>query len=105
MSRCKEDFIKVMFLISEDEYILYFQDDKNYADFDIYTIKPFNNSKQQDLINSWLNNDIYDKKFDEIENKIDDITKNRIVSKFPFYLLTIIQSFDNYKIDLSLTSY
>lgn len=110
---CKENFFKIFFIISDDDFVMYFKDDENYIDFDIYSINTFNNSKKHDLILKWLKKDyqlegeVYNKNFDLLENRIDDITsKNHNVPMHPFYLLSIIQAFENVATrDLALTSY
>ncbi len=110
---CKEHFIKIIFIISDDDFVMYFKDEEDYIDFDIYSINTFNNSKKHELILNWLKKDyqeedeVYDKIFDSLENRIDDITnRNHNVPMHPFYLLSIIQAFENVATrDLTLTSY
>lgn len=109
----KQFFSKIIFLVLDEEYMLYFRDKKNFADVDVYSIKFFNYTKQHNLISNWFKTDywdeeeIYNKDFDIIENKIDDIiTKNHIVPKIPFYILSIIQTFENLSpTNLQITSY
>lgn len=109
----KQFFSKVILLVLDEEYMLYFRDNKNFADIDVYSIKFFNYTKQHNLISNWFKTDywdeeeIYNKDFDIIENKIDDIiTKNHIVPKTPFYILSIIQTFENLSpTNLQITSY
>lgn len=110
---CKDNFLKIIYLISEDDFVMYFKDEESYIDFDIYSIWTFNNSRKHDLIFNWLKKDyqtsdeVYSKNFDLIENRIEDITsKNHMVPMYPFYLLSIIQAFENVNTrDLTMTSY
>lgn len=108
---CKENFFKTIFIISDDDFVMYFKDDENYIDFDIYSINTFNNSKKHDLIYNWLKKDyqiedeVYNKHFDSLEDKIND-SNNHTLPMYPFYLLSVIQAFDNVITrDLTLTSY
>lgn len=110
---CKENFLKIFFIISDDDFVMYFKDEENYVEFDTYTITTFNNSRKHDLIFNWLKKDyqtkdeVYNKNFDLIENRIEDITsKNQMFPKHPFFLLSIIQAFENINTkNINLTSY
>lgn len=109
----KSNFMKIIFLLSEDEYLSDFQKNEDLIWFNVYSIKFFNKQKQQDLICNWLKKESYDveelfdKTFDEIEEKINDITTiNHIVPRTPFYILSIIQSFDNFSTNnVNISSY
>lgn len=101
-------------IVWDEEHMLNFRDNQNYANFDTLSIKHFSSSKQHELIVNWKNwksgkpeDHIFDKNFDSIEGRISDIiTKNHIVPRTPFYILTIIQTFEWYTAsDFSITSY
>ena len=81
------------------------KDETEISDFQILTIDQFPLSKQEELIIKWvqLGNDqkssdtIDYTKIDIIEDKINNIISvNRIVPRFPFYILSILQTLEEF---------
>jgi len=97
----KENFSKIYILVNEEEYMVYLFDNKSFVDFSLYTIEQLSVNSQEQLIRKWkslsdggvlLLNDV---DIDNIEAKINDIIAfNRIVPRYPFYILTILQSLE-----------
>lgn len=103
ITQIKENFNWVIVLVDEEEYMVYFREDRNYAGFDIYSINTFGSKKQHDLIINWKKNEfqlndsqeVFEREVETIENKINDIvTKGQIVPRSPFYILSIVQIFE-----------
>ena len=102
ITKARENFECIILLIDNEEHLLYFREDDVYAEFSVYSIKKFGAKKQHDLIENWIKMDfqsisldVFEKKVEVIEDKINDIiTKNQIVPKYPFYILSIIQAFE-----------
>jgi len=111
----KENFTKVILFMNDDEFLLYFKDDPSFADFKIFSINRLSLRKQEELIRNWkaLSDDntisvhIDDTEIDQIENKINNvISANRIVPRYPFYILSILQSLEDFMPrDYNITTY
>lgn len=111
----KEKFNYVLALIQEEEYMLYYKDDEQFADFNIYTIKNFDKSKTFEIINKWKSLDCsccmgteeFDRVVDDMEEKLRSIiNQNHIVPSYPFYILSVLQIFEGFlPSDYQITSY
>ena len=105
-----EQFQQVIVTLSSDTFHAYFRDDDRLKNFSQVKILPFTHTKQEELIKkrfaiSSVTN--LDGHVDQLENQVNDvIINNRILPRYPFYILTIIQTFEGFMpSDLSITSY
>jgi hypothetical protein len=120
ISRNFIDFIRstfrtVLLALSEEEYLVYFKEETDFADYSVISINQFSLSKQEDLIRKWMTlgepaQNILngtELELDKMISKVDNvITLNRIVPRYPFYILTILQSLEGFMPqDLSITAY
>ena len=101
--------------MSEDDYLAYFNDDERLANFDLLTLRSLGHTKQEELIKKWVNlnnsadgeQEITHGKIDQIEDSLNSIIlQNRIVPRYPFYVLSILQTFEAFMPqDLRITAY
>lgn len=108
----KENFDNVVVTVSSDIYRAYWHDDSRLADFANIKMSRLSHTKQEKLIRKWteLSNhtaSISDGKIDQIEDKINSIIiNNRIVPRYPFYVLSILQLGEGFMPnDLKITAY
>ena len=108
----KEHFDHVAVTVSSDIYNAYWNDDSRLADFTSFKINRLSHVKQEKLIRKWaeLSNQstsISDGMIDQMEDKINSIIiNNRIVPRYPFYILTILQLGEGFMPqDLNITAY
>jgi len=100
MSFLKKEFEKIVIFMNSDEFLVYFKDDSLFADFQVLNIKPLNLVMQEQLIRKWKTigqnpNVIEDRDIDKIESKINSIiTKYQILPRYPFYILSILQTIE-----------
>ncbi len=99
----KDNFLQVLLCIDDEEYLVYFKDDVSLADFTVITIKPLSRAKQEDLIRKWMRltdstteaREIDDNEIDRLEEKINGvISSSMIVPRYPFYILSILQTLE-----------
>ena len=101
--------------MSEDEYLAYFRDEDSLANFELLTLGLLGHSKQEELIKKWMNlsnsqntsQEISHGKIDQIEDSLNSIIlHNQIVPRYPFYILSILQTFEAFMPDsLQITAY
>ena len=108
----KKHFANVVVTVSSDIYRAYWSDDSRLADFASIKISRLSHTKQEKLIRKWtgLSNKsacITDGKIDQLEDKINSIIiSNRIVPRYPFYILSILQLGEGFMPnDLKITAY
>ena len=113
----KESFERVIVTCSNDEYAAFFKDEVLLAEFQILRIAPFTHSKQEELIKKWFrlhNNSseeaglvLEDGKIDQIERNINGIIiSNKIVPRYPFFILSILQTYEVFMPqDVKITAY
>lgn len=110
----KSFFDRIFIVINTEEYLVYFRDKSVIADFDLFTIKALSYVKQEKLIRKWkaLSNEgniakIEDIEIDQIEEKLDSIIfKSQIVPRYPFYILSILQTLEAFMpSDYKVTAY
>ena len=101
----KDLFDRIFITTSEDEYLSYFKDEEKLASYELLAVKSFTHSKQEDLIKLWksLNNSgvrqerINHGEIDQIEDRLNSIIlDNRIVPRYPFYILSILQTYESF---------
>lgn len=105
-------FEKVIVAVSTDLFYAYYKDDERFAHFTETKILPFTHSKQEALIRNRLafidpNRTALDGQIDKIERRVNSIIiNNRILPRFPFYILSILQTYEVFMpSNLSVTSY
>lgn len=101
INKLKKDRIKIIISVSTNEFISDYRKDKSLATARKVRIQEFSHSQQEKLIRKWnaadsslhLQEDNNDAAVDKAENLINSIiSRHKIVPRFPFYILTILQS-------------
>ncbi len=105
-------FDKIHIYINSDLHQSYFSDDENYAKYREVNIRPLCHIKQEKLIKKWLelkgNGDEENYELiDSIERNINlIIINNNILPRFPFFILSILQTFEHFMPEnLKITAY
>ena len=108
-------FDRVLFVISEDDYLAYFSDEERFAGYELLNLGSIGHVKQEELIRKWVNlsDDQYHQqtiphgKIDLIEDRLNSIIlHSRIVPRYPFYILSILQTFEAFMPqNLQITTY
>ncbi|STA75846.1 Uncharacterized protein containing a TIR (Toll-Interleukin 1-resistance) domain [Campylobacter lari] len=102
----------VIITIEEDEYVSYFRDFSEFSNFEKFTIKAFNKQQQEDLIKKWI--ELKDEnielnfynKVDIFEEKLNSIISSQfILPPYPANILLILQSLEQTRGDMKITSY
>ena len=109
----KDFFERIIVVMSEDEYIAYFQEEERLANFQLFNLESLGHVKQEELIKRWINlsdekgQEISHGKIDQIEDRLNSIIlHNKIVPRYPFYILSILQTFEAFMPqDLQITAY
>ncbi len=112
VTACCDRFDRVIALVSSDVFHAYLRDDTRYAQFQHLRIEPLTLVKQEELIRSRLrrmeNKDALTDGFvDHVEDRVNSIIlSNRIVPRYPFFVLSILQTFEAVMPrSLTITSY
>ena len=108
----KSFFDYIFITISVDQYAAYYRNQSFLSDFHTLEIYPFKHAQQEELIRKWKgicrggNNQeaITDSAVDRLENIINAIV-SRIVPRFPFYILSILQTYETFMPNLEVTAY
>ena len=111
----KKYFRKIIVTTSDDDYLAYFADDRRVSDFKQARLRPLSHSMQEDLIRKWKNLgmndvsgqlDVRDSVISQIEKEVNAILANRIVPRYPFFVLSILQTYEGLiPTNLSITAY
>ena len=107
----RQYFDRVIVTVSSDIYDAFFRDDIRLADFTILQITPLTHRQQEKLIRMRLElsgqvEHLTDGSVDQVERRVNSIIGNKIVPRFPFYVLSILQTYEGYMpSDLSVTSH
>ncbi len=99
----KSYFKRILLAVSTDEYLVYFRDEDRLAELDLLTLRSLGHSRQEELVTKWL--DLHNGhdgrrvpthgEIDQIEDRLNSIIlHNRIVPRYPFYVLSILQTFE-----------
>ena len=105
LDKVRDIFPRIILLISSDVFISYFKDEQRMNDFEQIKIDPFDHAQQELLIRKRMARSEYpepmtDSVVDRIENNVNSlIISNRIVPRYPFYVLSILQAYENYMPD------
>ena len=107
----KQHFEKIIITTSSDIYDAFFRDEIRLADFTILQITPLTHRQQERLIRRRLElsgqgEHLTDGTVDQVERRVNSIIGNKIVPRYPFYVLSILQTYEGYMpSDLSVTSH
>jgi len=111
----RKHFEKVIVATSIDNYIAYFAEEDILADFKQVRIQPLRHAQQEELIRKWKaleldgnpgNNLLSDGSIDQIEREVNSIVMNRIIPRYPFFVLSILQTYEAFMPqDLRITAY
>ena len=108
----KEHFDKVIVTLSTDTFQAYYKDDDRLVEFKEIEILPLTHDKQEQLIRkrtelSVQDTPALDGQIDRVENQVNEIIiSNRILPRYPFYVLSILQTYKELMSrGLSITSY
>lgn len=96
----KKNFDRVLVTLSSDIYMSFFMDDERLADFSEVKINPLTHSQQEQLIKKRMklsDQPVTDSLIDQMEKQVNSvIINNRIVPRYPFYVLSILQTCEGY---------
>ena len=105
-------FERIVITLPSDAFYAYFMDDARLADFEELKIEPLTRGQQERLIRkrlalSEVGQVVSDGLIDQMEADVNSIiVSNKIVPRYPFYVLSILQSRERYMPDnISITSY
>ncbi len=108
----KDYFDKVFITLSSNVFYSYFRDESRLADFQEVKIKHLSHQQQEKLIRKRLilsdrSQPVTDGFVDQLENHVNSIiTSQKIVPRYPFFVLSILQTNEGFMPDdLSITSY
>ena len=98
----KNYFDRIIVTLSSDIFISYFRDDERLADFYEMRIEPLTHVQQEKLIRRRLalsssGEPVLDGAVDKIEDGVNSIIiSNKIVPRYPFYVLSILQTYEGF---------
>ncbi len=105
-------FHRIIVMTRTDELFAFFHDEDRLAHFTQFQIEPLNLADQEVLIKNQMlasrpERQITDGLVDQVEDHVDSVViSNSIVPRYPFYILSILQSRESYMPgNLSITSY
>ena len=111
----KKHFDRVFITTSIDNYLAYFAEDDRLADFAQVRFLPLKHTQQEELIRKWKSLDqnagsgsdlVTDGTVDQVEREINSVIINKIVPRYPFFVLSILQTFEAFMPqDLRITAY
>jgi len=108
----KDYFDRIIVSLPTDVYNSFFMDEVRFADFIAMEIQYMTHRQQETLIRKrWellsnLDKPVLDGLVDQIENRVNSIMTNKIVPRYPFYVLSILQTYEGFMpSNLSITSY
>ena len=98
----KDFFDKVIVNLPSDVFHSFFRDETRLADFCEMKIEPLTHRQQEELIKRRLalsdtGEPVTDGRIDQVENHVNSIiTVGKIVPRYPFYVLSILQTYEGY---------
>ncbi len=105
-------FERIVITASSDIFYSFFKDEARLADFSQMKIEPLTRIQQEELIRKRLalsnsGKPVTDGLVDQVEGYVDSIIiSGKIVPRFPFYVLSILQIYEAYMpTNMSITSY
>ena len=112
IGRARDIFTNIYVTLSTEAYLSFFKDETRLAEFRKMKVEPLSRGQQEGLIRKRLalsdsNGPITDGYVDQIENEVNSIIiSEKILPRFPFYVLSILQSHEAYMpTNMSVTSY
>ena len=111
----RKKFEKVFVATSIDNHIAYFAEEDVLADFKQVRLQPLRHAQQEELIRKWKSleldgnsgsNLLSDGSIDQIEKEVNSIVMNKIIPRYPFFVLSILQTYEAFMPqDLRITAY
>ena len=95
-------FESILLIIPSDMYYSMYFDDIGVSKFRVLTIEPLTSNQQEQLIRRTLalktgGQTVADGEVDQIEQRVNHIiVSNKIVPRYPFFVLSILESFDTF---------
>ena len=112
VDRVVKIFDRVIITMPSDVFYAFFKDEERLADFKQIKIEPLTHGQQEKLIRKRLalSNDsklVSDGYVNQIEKRVNSvIISNKILPRYPFYVLSILQTYEDYMpANMSITSY
>lgn len=110
LTRAAKDFDCVLATLTSDTYYSYFRDETRLNTFRKYKIEPLTRVQQERLIRRRISfmghGSMADGAIDQFEGRVNSVIANGIVPRYPFYVLSILQTFEAYMPrNMSITSY
>ena len=109
---CSNEFSRIYIFASSDVFYSLLMDDPRLTDFQQVRVEPITHRQQEQLIRKRLtlierDDPLTDGFVDEAEDRVNSvILANRIVPRYPFFVLSILQTFDtNMPPPFPITSY
>ena len=105
----ENDFDRIIVFAGTDIFASYYKDDTRLARFTVFQIRPLTLAMQENLIRkrlSLMGETIKDGTVDQMEKKINSVVSGRLVPRYPFYVLSIIQTLELFMpSDLTVSSH
>ena len=98
----KENFDRIVLIMHSDMYRSMYFDDIGVSKFRVVTIDPLTSAQQEQLIRRTMvhkagGEEVSDGEVDQIEQRVNHIiVSNKVVPRYPFYVLSILESFDTF---------
>ena len=112
VEKSKDLFERIIVFVSSDYFYSFYKDDSRFVDFHEMSIDPLSRAQQERLIRTRLTlieegQPVNDGTIDQIEDRVNSIIiSNKIVPRYPFFVLSILQTYEAYMPDnLSISSY
>ena len=112
IEHCSETFSHIHLFVSSDVFYSFMTDEIQLADFDQIRLEPLTHTQQEKLIRKRLATldiklPLTDGFIDQAEDRVNSIIiSNRIVPRYPFFVLSILQTYDaSMPHSLPITSY
>ncbi len=97
VSAVTDRFHTVVVLVGTDEYVSYYRDDMRLVDYSTFQMQPLTRVTQETLIRKRLalmDQPIKDGMVDQVEKRVNSVVGSRLVPRYPFYVLSIIQTLE-----------
>lgn len=112
LQSCEEPFERIIVTAGSDTYASFYKDDARLVGFENFEIQPLSQVTQEQLIRKRMmlshpNHNISDGNIDHIEDRVNSIViSDKVVPRYPFFVLSILQTFENYMPEnLAISSY
>ena len=108
---CKERFEIVIISCQTDLFNAFFSDDERFKGFLTAGIQPLSHSQQESLIRQRLaiakaGTPVTDGHVDQVERQVNSvIVSKKILPRYPFFVLSIVQTHEAFMPEVSITSY